>query len=90
MPGLVPTTPDDPAAAANRAAWTVLEQWDRPLLVAFSDSDPITAAMAPVLRRTVPGAAGRDHPVVEGAGHFLQEDAGRRLGEVVAGFVHTA
>src|SRR5580658_7024657 len=87
MPRLVPTTPDDPASAANRAAWQRLAAWDKPFLVAFSDSDPITGAMAPVLKRTVPGAAGLDHPVIEGAGHFLQEDGGERLGTVIAGFV---
>ncbi len=87
MPTLVPTSPDDPATAANRAAWEVLRTWDRPFLIAFSDGDPITAAMAPVLRKVVPGAAGREHPVLTGAGHFLQEDAGDRLGRVVADFV---
>jgi haloalkane dehalogenase len=84
---LVPTSPDDPASEANRAAWGRLAAWDKPFLVAFSDRDPITAAMAPVLRRTVPGAAGLDHPVLEGAGHFLQEDAGERFGAVIADFV---
>jgi haloalkane dehalogenase len=87
MPLLVPTRPDDPAADANRAAWDALRRWDKPFLVAFSDRDPITGAMAPVLRRRVPGAQGLEHPVVEGAGHFLQEDAGDRLGRIVAGFV---
>ncbi len=87
MPTLVPTAPDDPATEANRAAWSVLTTWDRPFLVSFSDSDPITAGMAPILRRSIPGASGLDHPVVENAGHFLQEDAGERLGEVVAEFM---
>jgi len=89
MPGLVPTSPDDPASAANRAAWQRLSAWDKPFLVAFSDRDPITRAMAPVLERTVPGAAGFDHPVIAGAGHFLQEDAGEELGTVIAGFVRS-
>jgi haloalkane dehalogenase len=87
MPSLVPTTPDDPASAANRAAWERLSAWDKPFLVAFSDRDPITGAMAPILERAVPGAAGLDHPVIEGAGHFLQEDAGERLGTVIADFI---
>ncbi|MDQ4084548.1 MAG: haloalkane dehalogenase [Actinomycetota bacterium] len=87
MPTLVPTAPDDPATEANRAAWEALTRWEKPFLVAFSDGDPITGGMAPVLRRAIPGAAGLDHPVLEGAGHFLQEDAGERLGEVVAAFV---
>jgi haloalkane dehalogenase len=87
MPGLVPVSTDDPATAANRAAWDRLSGWDRPFLVAFSDSDPITGPMAPVLRRAMAGAAGLEHPVVEDAGHFLQEDAGPELGRIVASFV---
>ncbi len=87
MPTLVPTRPDDPATDANRAAWERLRSWDRPFLVAFSDSDPITGPMGPVLRRAVPGAHGLEHPVLKGAGHFLQEDAGAELGAVVAAFV---
>ena len=87
MPTLVPTSPDDPATEANRAAWTTLSTWERPFLVAFSDSDPITGAMAPVLLRSVPGTGGLDHPVIERAGHFLQEDAGDRLGKVVADLI---
>jgi haloalkane dehalogenase len=90
MPTLVPTTPQDPATAANRAAWARLARWEKPFLVAFSDGDPITGAMAPVLERTVPGAAGREHPVLAGAGHFLQEDAGHELGRAVAGFLGLA
>jgi haloalkane dehalogenase len=87
MPDLVPATPDNPASAANRAAWRQLATWDKPFLVAFSDRDPITGAMAPVLKRSVPGAAGRQHPVLSGAGHFLQEDAGGELGAIIAAFV---
>jgi len=87
MPTLVPTSPDDPATEANRAAWQALTRWPRPFLVAFSDGDPITGGMGPVLQRAMAGAQGLDHPVLEGAGHFLQEDAGARLGEVVAQFV---
>ena len=87
MPVLVPVSPDDPAAAANRAAWQQLSQWDKPFLVAFSDGDPITGAMAPVLKEMIPGAAGREHPVLAGAGHFVQEDAGDRLGAVITEFV---
>jgi haloalkane dehalogenase len=87
MPLLVPTAPDDPATQANRTAWERLRRGSMPFLVAFSDGDPITGGMAPVLQRAIPGTRGLDHPVIEGAGHFLQEDAGTRLGEVVADFV---
>ena len=87
MPGLVPTRSDDPASEANRAAWEVLSSSDLPFLVAFSDGDPITGAMAPILRKLVPGTRGLDHPTIRHAGHFLQEDAGEELGRVVADFV---
>lgn len=87
MPGLVPTAPDDPASGANRAAWQRLTSWRKPFLVAFSDSDPITGGMAPILKRSIPGAAGLDHPVLVGAGHFLQEDAGDRLAAEIVAFM---
>ncbi len=89
LPGLVPTRPDDPATEANRAAWQVLTTSELPVLVAFSDSDPITGAMGPVLQKLLPGARGRSHPTIQDAGHFLQEDAGDELGRVVAEFMRS-
>ena len=87
LPGLIPQSPDDPAAAANRAAWEALERWDRPFLCLFSDSDPITAgADRPFLAR-VPGTAGQPHAVVRGAGHFLQEDRGAELAALLRDWV---
>jgi pimeloyl-ACP methyl ester carboxylesterase len=80
MPVLVPTTPDDAASAANRLAWAALQRWEKPFLTAFSDGDPITADMAPVLQRAIPAARGLEHPVIAHAAHFLQEDAGTALG----------
>ncbi len=87
FPVLVPTRPDDPASAANRAAWRVLERYDRPFLTAFSDLDPITAGAERVLRERIPGAAGQAHTTIEGGGHFLQEDRGEELARVVVDFV---
>jgi haloalkane dehalogenase len=87
MPDLVPAEPSNPASADNRRAWQSLATWDRPFLVAFSDRDPITGAMAQVLKRAIPGAAGIEHPVLGGAGHFLQEDSGAELGGHIADFI---
>lgn len=86
FPDLIPQSPDDPAAEPNRRAWARLAQLDVPLLTAFSDRDPITAGADRPLRERVRGARGRPHTVIEGAGHFLQEDAGERLAEVVVAF----
>ncbi|WP_297699770.1 haloalkane dehalogenase [Mycobacterium sp.] len=87
MPGLVPTSPDDPAAAANKAAWAKLSVSPTPMLVAFSDSDPITGPMAAIFAREMRGAQGIDHPVIRGAGHFLQEDAGEELAGHIVTFL---
>jgi haloalkane dehalogenase len=83
----VPYRPDNPASAANRAAWSALAESPTPMLVAFSDSDPITAAMGPILQRAMAGAAAREHPVIANAGHFLQEDAGPELAAAIVDFV---
>ncbi|WP_019632100.1 haloalkane dehalogenase [Actinomadura atramentaria] len=88
MPGLVPAEPDDVEAQPNRDAWDALRASAAPLLAAFSDGDPITRPMAGIFR-DLPGARGLTHPVLEGAGHFLQEDAGPRLGEEIATFLKT-
>jgi haloalkane dehalogenase len=59
------------------------------MLVAFSDRDPITGAMGPVLRRAMAGAQGRSHPTIREAGHFLQEDAGPELAAAIVEFVRS-
>lgn len=83
FPKLVPASPDDPAAAANRAAWQVLMQWNKPFLTAFGDSDPITKGADMLLQSLIPGAKGQPHTTIERAGHFVQEDAGAELAQVV-------
>jgi haloalkane dehalogenase len=87
FPLLVPTSPDDPASAANRAAWEGLKAFTKPFLCAFSDGDPITAGADRVLREDIPGCEGQPHTTIEGGGHFLQEDRGPELAKVVVDFV---
>ena len=87
MPSLVPTTPDDPASAANRAAWESLGRFDKPFLCTFSDADPITKGGDRVFHKLVPGTAGQPHTTIEGGGHFLQEDRGPELAEVLVRFI---
>jgi haloalkane dehalogenase len=87
FPMLVPSSPNDPAAPANRKAWDVLKAWDKPFLCAFSDSDPITKGADRVLLQLIPGTQGQPHTTIEGAGHFVQEDRGAELAEVVVRFL---
>ncbi|NJL26444.1 MAG: haloalkane dehalogenase [Thermoanaerobaculia bacterium] len=87
FPRLVPTTPDNPASAANRAAWKALESWNKPFLTAFGSRDPIFRGSDRVLQKRIPGAAGQPHTTIRGAGHFIQEDRGEELAAVVSQFV---
>jgi len=87
FPALVPTNPDDPAHDDNVAAWEALRHFQRPFLCAFSDGDPITAGGDQVFRREVPGAAGQPHATVAGGGHFLQEDRGPEVADIVCAFI---
>ncbi len=87
FPLLVPSTPDDPAAADQRTAWESLARFDRPVLCAYSDRDPITKGGSKPFLDLVPGAAGQPHTTIEGGGHFLQEDCGPALAQVVIDFM---
>ena len=87
FPLLVPASSDDPAAPANRRAWQALERFEKPFLTAFSDGDPITRGGEAVFQARVPGAKGRAHVTIAGAGHFLQEDRGAELARAVVDFI---
>lgn len=87
LPLLVPITPDDPASAANRKAWDVFHTWNKPFLTSFSDGDPITRGQDKLFQERIPGARGRRHATILGAGHFLQEDKGEEFAQVVLEFL---
>ncbi|MEM9208415.1 MAG: haloalkane dehalogenase [Pseudomonadota bacterium] len=90
FPLLVPTTPDNPASEANRAAWQTLERWEKPFLTLFSDRDPITRGGERLWQSRVPGAAHAPHRVMKNGGHFLQEDCGPELAAAMISFCRSA
>ena len=75
FPRLVPTSPDDPAAPANRAAWERLGTWEKPFLTLFGELDPILGRADKPLQHHVPGARNQPHARLRGS-HFVQEDVG--------------
>ena len=89
FPSLVPIIPDNPAIPANQAAWRVFEQFEKPFLTAFGDSDPVTKGGEKRWIDTVPGAKGQAHTILKDAGHFLQDDVGADLAAVVVDFMQT-
>ncbi len=87
LPLLMGLTPASACARWNRRTMHTLAEFEGPFLTAFSDGDPGTRGWAEVLQAHVPGATGRAHVTIEGAGHFVQEDRGSQLADVVVRFV---
>jgi haloalkane dehalogenase len=86
FPGLVPLTESDPGAKEMMKVGDKLREWDKPTLVAFSDSDPIFPEEAGRrLAARIPGSV--PFQAIKGAGHFLQEDRGEAVAEVISRFV---
>lgn len=74
FPSLVPVFRDEPEVQENESAWEVLRRFDRPFMLAFADSDPVTAGGDQKFLAEVPGCKGVAHRTIENAGHFLQQD----------------
>ncbi len=87
LPLLMGLTPGSECARVNRRTMQALAAFDAPFLTAFSDGDPGTGGWAEVLRALCPARRGQAHVTLHGAGHFLQEDSGPELADVVARFV---
>jgi haloalkane dehalogenase len=87
FPALVPVAPDMASVAENKAAWKVLERFDKPVLTAFSDQDPITKGADKRLQERIPGCKGQNHTTITGGGHFLQEDQPEQIAGVIDAFV---
>ena len=70
-------------------AWGVARPcFDKPLLCAFSDMDPIQQRGGnKALEKRVPARRGQAHATITGGGHFLREDRGTRLADVVIAFL---
>ena len=87
LPSLVPISIEDPEHEANKKAFELLGKWKKPFLTAFSDSDPVTRGGDDPLQRYVPGAQGQKHTTVKDASHFVQEDKGPELANIIIEFI---
>jgi haloalkane dehalogenase len=82
FPLMLPTSPEMPGAKAGARVLDEMRKDDRPALLLWADSDPILPLS---VGRRFAEAIGRPEPeVVEDASHFLQEDAGPRIGARIA------
>jgi haloalkane dehalogenase len=89
FPLLIPLQPDNPGVPMCRETWAFLQTWDKPFLTAFGADDPIATKPGAHLefQARIPGAAGQPHRLIEGANHFVQEDAPMELVQIIDEFV---
>lgn len=87
FPLLVPTQPDHEGAELSRTARDKLYQWQKPALVMFSDSDPITGGADRFFRKIIPTAKDQPEITIQGAGHFLQEEKGPEIARHILEFI---
>jgi len=86
MPLIVPLTADDPGAAEMLAVSDALAGWSNPVLVLFSDQDPIfSTRVGERFAAAVPGAGPLE--TIQGAGHFLQEDEPQAVATAIIDFL---
>jgi haloalkane dehalogenase len=89
FPLLVPIDETSTGVAEMNAVRERLESWEKPVLVCFSDSDPIFSPKAGQrFVDLIPGA--RELCVIEGAAHFLQEDKGEAIAAEINRFLADA
>jgi haloalkane dehalogenase len=85
FPLILPLSPDAPGAASGQRVLDALRGDPRPKLVLWADSDPVLPLET---GERFAGALGtRVDQVIAGAGHFLQEDAGVEIGELVSAWL---
>jgi haloalkane dehalogenase len=87
FPLLVPISDDQPGAAEMRAVAGELSRWEKPALIAFSDSDPVFPypRAGEAFADLIPGAG--EQVKIEGAAHFLQEDRGALIAREILQFL---
>lgn len=86
-PSLVPTRPTDKGVRQMKRAREVLKKWDKPAFVLFSANDPITQGADRWFRENIPTVKDEPEIVMERAGHFLQEDQGKKIAEHIHEFI---
>jgi haloalkane dehalogenase len=89
FPLLIPVQPDNPGVPRCRVTWERLANWDKPFLTIFGTEDAVAYKPGSHRRfqREVPGAQGQPHLEIEGANHFIQEDASEELVAAIDAFV---
>lgn len=87
FPLIVPTSPEMPGAQAGQRVLEAMRGDQRPKLVLWADSDPVLPLS--VGERFAAALGTEIHHVIPEASHFLQEDAGEQIGELIADWLRS-
>ena len=82
FPLMLPTSPEMPGAEAGQRVLEALRGDARPKLVLWADSDPVLTLETG--QRFAAALGTEVAHVIENASHFLQEDAGPKIGGLIA------
>ncbi|MGU3291320.1 haloalkane dehalogenase [Williamsia sp. M5A3_1d] len=83
FPLIVPVDADAAGADVMTRVSDALSRWEKPVLLAFSDSDPVFPhpRSGQVFTDLIPSAG--EQVTITGAAHFLQEDRGEKIAEEI-------
>ena len=89
VPGADPArAPRWPGAEAGQRTLDALREDTRPMLMLWGREDP---ALPPAVGEAFAAALGRPAPrLIDGAGHFLQEDRGEEVGALIADWLRAS
>lgn len=88
FPSLVPLEINDNECLTNKKIWQEKWlTWEKPFLTLFSDKDPMFSGRENFYQKNIPGAKGQPHQIIKDGGHFLQEDKGEEIANILVNWI---
>ena len=73
---------------ANTKAWKeVFHVWEKPFLTAYAEHELVTRDGEKIFQTKIPGAKNQPHVTIKDASHFIQDDKGEELAQLIIDFI---